>query len=89
MKPILNLILIHILLTTLHAFAQYDDQSVDPIIEEQIAEEGSFQSEFIPPSSDEVPVPGQIEEQEEMLYPPGEETDWGFGSEELAAEEFE
>lgn len=51
--------------------------------------EGDFQSEIHPVVTDEVARPDIERQEEEPLYPEGEETNWSLGGEDLAAEEFE
>lgn len=85
-----SIISVFLILLPLNVQAQLASDNSEPIIDEQqvIPEEGSFQSELQPPFSDEVATPGEVEEQEEdLLYPQGEETDWGLGSEEIPDDE--
>lgn len=86
------LLLVLLLSLSLQTFAQESFEDPDePVIEEQQypVEEGSFESELTPPASDEVEAPGEIERQEDILFPEGEENTWSLNNEEFYSEEFE
>lgn len=84
MKSIQILVVLMITLFSFTSFAQsYETEEMDSeMIDQMLAVEGE-ETEFVPPVSED------IERQEDILYPEGEETDWSLGSEDLPAEEFE
>lgn len=85
-----NFVSIFLILFSLQAFAQEmsEDLSQPIIDEEQILAEENFQSDYNQSVPEEM-SPGDIERQEDVLYPHGEENEWSLGSEELTSEEFE
>ncbi len=89
MKSIQFLFILMITLFSLSTFAQsYGSDGMDPELDDQmIASEDD--SEIAAPVSDELSAPGEIERQEDILYPEGEDTSWSLGSEDLPAEEYE
>jgi hypothetical protein len=85
MKSIPFLIMLLFLVPPLKGFSQtYGTEELDPEVEEQLmAEEEYFMGQ------DEVSVPSEIERQEDVLHPEGENTDWSLGNEELPVEEYQ
>lgn len=89
MKSIQFLFILMITLFSLTTFAQsYESDGMDPEMDDQMIASDE-ESEFVPPVSDELSAPGEIERQEDVLYPEGEDTSWSLGSEDLPAEEYE
>ncbi len=85
MKSFLLFSLILLIITT-PAFSQND--------ETEFAEQEMMQdpSNEVPMHYDEQPnaySPGEIERQEDMQYPEGEERDWSIGSEDYPIEEYQ
>lgn len=84
MKSIQILVVLMITLISFTSFAQsYETEEMDSeMIDQMLAVEGE-DTEFVPPVSED------IERQEEILYPEGEDNSWSLGSEDLPAEEYE
>ena len=90
MKSIQFLVFLMMALVSLTTFAQsFETDEMDPEINDQSFQKMEDESEFIPPVSDELSVPDEIERQEDMQYPESEDSSWSLGSEDLPAEEYE
>jgi hypothetical protein len=90
MRPILLLSVLTLIITHNSSAQTYDSYEYNPESGyEMNREDIEFESEFVPKIPDEEYGPGEIERQEEVLYPEGEPYDWSLGGEDLPAEEYE
>lgn len=90
MKSIKILLILMISLFSLASFAQsFETDELDPEMDDQMLAATEDESDLLPPVSDDLSSPGEIERQEEMQYPEGEDSSWSLGSEDLPAEEYE
>lgn len=79
-----------LLLSSLPAMAQFESEPMDPVINEQeftSFEEGSPESEFLAPMTDEGASP-EIERQEDIIYPDDPGASWDLESEEMPEAEY-
>lgn len=84
MKPILFLILLSALLRPVLGHSQsYENEAFDPELEEQLMPEESLAE------AHEIDALGEHGQQEDVLHPEGEMSDWSLGGEDLPAQEFE
>lgn len=84
MKTIHFLFILMMTIFSIPAFTQsFETDELDPEMDEQMLAAHDEESELAPPVSDE------IERQEDVLYPEGEDSSWSLGSEDLPAEEYE
>ena len=90
MKSIQFLVFLMLALFCLSTFAQsFETDEMDPELNDQSLQKMEDESELMAPVSDELSVPDEIERQEDMQYPEGEDSSWSLGSEDLPAEEYE
>jgi hypothetical protein len=90
MKSIQFLVFLMLALFSLSTFAQsFETDEMDPELNDQSLQKMEDESELMAPVSDELSVPDEIERQEDMQYPEGEDSSWSLGSEDLPAEEYE
>ena len=90
MKSIKSLLVLLIALLSLTSFAQsFETDEMDPEMDDQYIAAQDVDSELVPPVSDDLSFPGEIEQQEDIQYPEGEDSSWSLGSEDLPAEEYE
>lgn len=83
MKSLPFLFIFMFLLSPITSFAQdFDSEEMDSEIEEQQYVETSE----ISPMEE---APGEIESQEDVIFPDGETNDWSLGGEDLAAEDYQ
>lgn len=90
MKGFFSSVICGLLLCSLSAMAQFENEPVDPVINEQeftSFEEGSPESEFIAPMTDEGASP-EIERQEDILYSADPGASWDMESEEIPEAEY-
>lgn len=90
MKSLIAWSLLLLTFTVQYAHSQ-DYLEEDPTLGEETIyrEEGSTFTEMNPPVSDEVANPEIERQEEDILYPEGESSQWSLENEELPAEEWE